>query len=104
MSIETLADALIASRCGTHSLGLVYEFLLKTYSDPKRARADFLRFLTGELPPRLLKEAQFWVAEEQGALPSMDEDGGTATECAGDPALIPEGQSKTEYEAIEASW
>jgi hypothetical protein len=104
MSVERLADALIACRCGTHSLGLVYEFLLKTYGDPKRARTDFLRFLSGELPPRLLKEAQLWVAEDQGALPSMDQDDGTATECAGDPALIPEGQSNTEYEAIQASW
>jgi|ERR1700730_12153734 hypothetical protein len=29
MSIERLADALIALCCGTHSLGLVYEFLLR---------------------------------------------------------------------------
>jgi hypothetical protein len=66
MSMERLADALIACRCGTHSLGLVYEFLLKTYGDPKQARADFLKYLSGELPPRLLEEAQFWNDEEQG--------------------------------------
>jgi hypothetical protein len=84
MSLGRLADELIARRCGTHSLGLVYEFLLKTYGDPKRARADFLRFLSGELPTRLLREAQFWVAEEQGALPSInDDDALTATECPG---------------------
>src|SRR6202035_2724084 len=34
MSIERLADVLIASRCGTHSLGLVYEFLLKAHVSP----------------------------------------------------------------------
>jgi hypothetical protein len=45
MSIEGLAD--IASRCGTHSLGLVYEFLLKTVGNPKQARAHFVRFLSG---------------------------------------------------------
>ena len=66
MSIEGLADVLIASRCGTHSLGLVYEFLLNTVGSPKEARAHFVRFLSGELPPRLLKEAQLWISEEQG--------------------------------------
>jgi hypothetical protein len=66
MNIESFADVLIASRCGTHSLGLVYEFLLKTIGNPKQARADFVRFLSGELPPRLLKKAQLWVSEEQG--------------------------------------
>jgi hypothetical protein len=98
MSLGRLADELIARRCGTHSLGLVYEFLLKTYGDPKRARADFLRFLSGELPARLLTEALFWVAEEQGA--------GTATECAGDLAPIPQAQINIEYEyeASRTSW
>jgi hypothetical protein len=68
MSIDKLADALIASRCGTHSLGLVlvYEFLLKTHSNPKEARADFVRYLSGELSTRLLKEAQLCVSEERG--------------------------------------
>jgi hypothetical protein len=53
MSIERLADVLIASRCGTHSLGLVYEFLLKAHGSPKQARADFVSYLSGELPLRL---------------------------------------------------
>ena len=76
MSIEKLADVLIASRCGTHSLGLVYEFLLKTHGNPKEARADFVRFLSGELPARLRKEAQLWISEEQGCgwQSSIDED------------------------------
>ena len=50
---EGLADELIASRrgsrFGTNPLGLVYHFLLKVYGDPKQARADFVRFLSGEL-------------------------------------------------------
>jgi hypothetical protein len=50
MNVEKLADELIALQCGTHSLGLVYDFLLKTYGDPKPARGDFVRFLSGELP------------------------------------------------------
>jgi hypothetical protein len=65
MNVEKLADELIALRCGTHSLGLVYEFLLKTYDDPKRARGDFVRFLSGGLPRGLLEEAELWVSEEQ---------------------------------------
>jgi hypothetical protein len=65
MNVEKLADELIALRCGTHSLGLVYEFLLKTYGDPKRARGDFVRFLSGELPRGLLEEAELWASEEQ---------------------------------------
>jgi hypothetical protein len=65
INVEKLADELIALRCGTHSLGLVYEFLLKTYGDLKRARGDFVRFLSGELPRGLLEEAALWVSEEQ---------------------------------------
>jgi len=105
MNIERLADALIASRCGTHSLGLVYEFLLKTYCSPKQARADFVRFLSGELPAQLLKQAQFWVAEEQGRrTPTLvDENEGTLMECADNPPIIPEVQSESEYETIHAS-
>ena len=67
--IEGLADELIASRCGsrfgTNPLGLIYDFLLKAYGDPKQARADFVRFLSGELPAQLLYQARAWVSEEQ---------------------------------------
>ena len=83
MSIERLADVLIASRCGTHSLGLVYEFLLKAHGSPKQARADFVRFLSGELPPRLLKESQLWVSEEQGWETRTSIEDPMATEVAG---------------------
>jgi hypothetical protein len=63
--VEELADQLIALRCGTHSLGLVYDFLVKAYDDPHKARGDFVRFLSGQLPDRVLEEAALWVSEEQ---------------------------------------
>jgi hypothetical protein len=63
-----LADEIIASRRGSHSLGQVYAFMLKTYGDPKQAKADFVRYLSGELPVRLLKEAQLWITEERGEM------------------------------------
>src|SRR5436189_303732 len=104
MSIESLADVLIASRCGTHSLGLVYEFLLKAHGNPKQARADFVRFLSGELPPRLLKEAQLWVSEEQGGeIPALIEDSVT-TEHAGDASLRLTALSISWHEPIHASF
>jgi hypothetical protein len=99
MSIERLADVLIASRCGTHSLGLVYEFLLKAHGSPKQARADFVSYLSGELPVRSLKEARLWVAEEQGwELPtSIEEDDLSATQLT---AWVPQA-AKT---VNQASW
>jgi hypothetical protein len=105
MSIEKLADVLIASRCGTHSLGLVYEFLLKTHGNPKEARADFVRFLSGELPARLRKEAQLWISEEQGCgcPASIDEDP-MAPEVAGDPSCAPQAPRNRPYEPIQANW
>jgi hypothetical protein len=104
MSIERLADVLIASRCGTHSLGLVYEFLLKAHGSPKQARADFVSYLSGELPARLLKEARLWVAEEQGckAPTLIDED--DLVELPGDSSLVPQAQSNSPYVPIQASW
>jgi hypothetical protein len=105
MGIEKLADVLIASRCGTHSLGLVYEFLLKTHGNPKEARADFVRFLSGELPARLRKEAQLWISEEQGCgcPASIDEDP-MAPEVAGDPSCAPQAPRNRPYEPIQANW
>ena len=104
MSIERLADVLIASRCGTHSLGLVYEFLLKAHGSPKQARADFVSYLSGALPARLLKEARLWVAEEQGckAPTLIDED--DLVELPGDSSLVPQAQSNSPYVPIQASW
>jgi len=104
MSIEKLADVLIASRCGTHSLGLVYEFLLKTHGNPKEARADFVRFLSGELPARLRKEAQLWISEEQGCgWPSSIDEDPMAPE-VGDPSCAPQAPRNCPYEPIHANW
>ena len=103
MSIGRLADVLIASRCGTHSLGLVYEFLLKTIGNPKQARADFVRFLSGELPPRLLKKAKLWVSKEQGWETSTSVEDPMATEDAG-VASTSQALSNSWHEPIHASW
>jgi hypothetical protein len=98
MSIERLADVLIASRCGTHSLGLVYEFLLKAHGSPKQARADFVSYLSGELPARLLKEARLWVAEEQGCkAPTLIDEDDLVEQLPGNSSLIPQAQSKSQY-------
>jgi hypothetical protein len=65
MNNQKLAYELIKNRCGTHSLGLVYNFLLKTGHDPNEAEAEFLRYVSGQLPERFLQTARLWVAEEQ---------------------------------------
>jgi len=69
MNNQKLAYELIKNRCGTHSLGLVYDFLLKTGHDPNEAEAQFVSYLSGQLPERLLEMARLWVAEEQERLP-----------------------------------
>ena len=68
-SIQKLADELIERRCGRHSVGNVYQYLLKVYRDPSRARADFVRFLSGDLP---IQVAIDWISEEQGNTPALD--------------------------------
>ena len=50
--VQKLADELIDLRCDKHSLGNFYEFLLKAYGDANRAKADFMRLLSGDLPTR----------------------------------------------------
>jgi hypothetical protein len=65
MDLINLADELIQLRCGTHSLGNVYEYLLRAYGDASRAKTDFIRFLSGDL--RALKVAADYIAEEQGS-------------------------------------
>ena len=67
MDLLKLADELIERRCGKHSLANVYEYLLRAYGDANRAKADFIRFLSGELPIGALEAAAEWIAEEQGA-------------------------------------
>jgi hypothetical protein len=64
--VQKLADELIELRCERHSVGNLYEYLLKAYGDANRAKADFIRFLSGELPPRLIRAASAWISEEQG--------------------------------------
>ena len=66
VDVQKLADELIELRCERHSVGNLYEYLLKAYGDANRAKADFIRFLSGELPPRLVRAASAWIAEEQG--------------------------------------
>ena len=93
MCIERLADVLIASRCGTHSLGLVYEFLLKAHGSPKQARADFVSY-----PHGYSREAQFWVAEEQGCkAPTLIDEDDLGEQLPGKSSLIPQAQSKSQY-------
>jgi hypothetical protein len=46
-TIETLADDLINLNCGTHSLGLIYEFLAKQLGEA-RGREEFIKYLSGE--------------------------------------------------------
>jgi hypothetical protein len=66
---DDLTDILIANRCGTHSLGLIYEFFFKMTGDPEAARRDFDTFLSGEWSHRWVEEAVSKVAKEQ---PSWD--------------------------------
>ena len=65
-NLHKLADELIELRCERHSVGNLYEYLLKAYGDANRAKADFIRFLSGELPPRLIRAASTWISKEQG--------------------------------------
>jgi hypothetical protein len=65
-NVHKLADELIELRCERHSVGNVYEWFLKAYGDAKRAKAEFIRFLSGELPTRILETASEWIADEQG--------------------------------------
>jgi hypothetical protein len=64
-NVEKLADGLIQLRCGRHSVGNLYEFLLAAYGDANRAKADFMRFLSGDLPTRAVEAAAEWISHEQ---------------------------------------
>jgi len=63
------ARELVEKQCGTHSLGLIHGFLLKAGCDAKEAEAEFVKFLSGQMPELLLQAARLWVAEEQGRNP-----------------------------------
>ena len=65
-SIDELAAKLIDLCSGNHSAAMVYRFLLKAQDHiEETARAEFVRFLRGELSDRLLQDARRWVQEEQ---------------------------------------
>jgi hypothetical protein len=65
-SIDELAAKLIDLCSGNHSVAMVYRFLLKAQDHiEETARAEFVRFLRGELSDRLLQDARRWVQEEQ---------------------------------------
>src|ERR1700755_3276581 len=66
MSIDELAAKLIDLCSGNPSVAMVYRFLLKAQDHTEEtARAEFVRFLGGELSGRLLQDARRWVQEEQ---------------------------------------
>jgi hypothetical protein len=64
--LQKLADELIELRCDDRSVGNVYEWFLKAYGDANKAKGDFIRFLSGTLPTRILETASEWIADEQG--------------------------------------
>jgi hypothetical protein len=64
--IDELAAKLIDLCSGSHSVAMVYRFLLKSqHHTEETARAEFVKFLGGELSERLLQDARHWVQEEQ---------------------------------------
>jgi hypothetical protein len=65
MNYKDFARELVEKQCGTHSLGLIHNFLLRAGYDAKEAEAEFVRFLSGQLPELLLQAVRLWVAEEQ---------------------------------------
>jgi hypothetical protein len=97
-NIEKLADELIELRCGRHSVGNLYHFLVAAYGDKNRAKADFMRFLSGDLPYPMLEAAVEWISEEQGNASGADAHTRYAV------PLPREMQAKPEYrKAVDAS-
>jgi hypothetical protein len=84
MDLNNLADELIQLRCGAHSLGNVYEYLLRAYCDTNRAKADFICFLSGDLPAPAIKAAADYIAEEQGSGTEAKEQGGVEVLLSGE--------------------
>jgi hypothetical protein len=65
MDVKNLADELIERCCGGHLVGLIYRFLLQAFrNDASAARAEFERFLAGELSQQFLNAAARRVEEE----------------------------------------
>jgi hypothetical protein len=75
MEFHKLADELIALRCNgpfvgnssdrPPSVGDIYEFLLEAYGDANKAKADFIRFLAGDLPRTMIEAAAKWMSEDR---------------------------------------
>jgi len=58
MNMERLADQLIevAAQCGSNQISAVYRFLLHALGGDERiARAEFVRYLQGDLTPQMLR-------------------------------------------------
>jgi hypothetical protein len=73
--VDELAARLIELCSGSHSVALVYRFLLKAQGHTEEtAKAEFVRFLRGELSERLLQDARRWVQEEQSSKQGSTQD------------------------------
>ena len=71
MEVEELADRLIdgAEACSSSEVGAVYRFLLSALGgDEGEARAEFLRYLKGEVSPQMLRLARS-AAKSAGVYP-----------------------------------
>jgi hypothetical protein len=66
-AVSSLAEQLIQNNCGSHSLGLIYQFLLRRYAVPSKARVEFERYLEGNWCPEWIEAARTAVEEQQGA-------------------------------------
>ena len=62
--VSSLAEELIERCCGTHSLGLIYQFLRNTGNEAD-ARVDFELFLSGTLSQRLLDAASCAIRDDR---------------------------------------
>jgi hypothetical protein len=86
MHVLKLADDLIEMRCGRYSLANVYEYLLNAYAYANRAKADFIRFLSGDLPRHMLEVAAESISQEQGSEPEAESYNGQAVTIG--PSLV----------------
>jgi hypothetical protein len=82
MTLDELTSMLIVLCSGERSVAMIYRFLLKAnnYNEPE-ARAEFIKYLGGELSERMLADARRWIRDEQSPAPysekaSSEERGG----------------------------
>jgi hypothetical protein len=74
MTLDDLASLLIMLCSGERSIAMVYRFLLKANNDNEAvARAEFMKYLGGELSEQLLACARRWIDDEQTAAPRSEE-------------------------------